>query len=154
MLFRSCATHCKLAEAAQQGQFRQDLYYRINGLTVQLPALRERNDFAALTERLLAELSPDREVHLAPDLQVRLAAYHWPGNLRQLSSALRTACALLGDEETVLDWPHLPDDLLDALNAPMEIATPDVLRPQQEPQSLHALSQAAIQQAQIGRAHV
>jgi transcriptional regulator of acetoin/glycerol metabolism len=45
-----CATHHKLREAAEQGRFRNDLYYRINGLTVQLPALRERTDFAALTD--------------------------------------------------------------------------------------------------------
>ena len=145
-----CATHSKLAEAAERGTFRQDLYYRINGLTVQLPALRERSDFCALTERLLAELSPERAVQLAPDLQVRLGAYAWPGNLRQLSSALRTACALLGDEETVLDWAHLPDDVLEALQAPGGAAEPlrtAPLPPSPEPQSLHALSQAAIQQA-------
>ena len=142
-----CATHSKLAESAERGTFRQDLYYRINGLTVQLPALRERNDFAALTERLLAELSPEREVQLAPELQARLAAYAWPGNLRQLSSALRTACALLADDETVLDWAHLPDDLVDALQAPVAYAAPVASTLPQEPQSLQALSQAAIQQA-------
>lgn len=53
-----CATHCKLREMADQGRFRSDLYYRLNGLTVQLPALRERTDFSALTERLLANINP------------------------------------------------------------------------------------------------
>jgi transcriptional regulator with PAS, ATPase and Fis domain len=150
-----CATHTKLADAAQQGTFRQDLYYRINGLTVQLPALRERSDFVALTERLLAELSPEREVQLAPDVMARLSAYAWPGNLRQLSSALRTACALMADDESVLDWAHLPDDVLEALQLPPESSPVPCVPLPQEPQSLQALSQAAIQQAlQAARGNV
>jgi transcriptional regulator of acetoin/glycerol metabolism len=143
-----CATHSKLAEAAERGTFRQDLYYRINGLTVQLPALRERSDFAALTERLLADLSPEREVQLTPELLARLSAFAWPGNLRQYASVLRTACAMLLDGEDTLDWVHMPDDLVDALKAgdavkaaPVESAT------DQAPQSLQALGYAAIQQA-------
>lgn len=144
-----CATHSKLIEAAQQGQFRQDLYYRINGLTVQLPALRERSDFCALTERLLADLSPEREVQLAPELLARLSTHTWPGNLRQYASVLRTACAMLLDGEDVLDWAHMPDDLVAALQVgdavkpmPVELAAAA-----QAPQSLQALGHAAIQQA-------
>ncbi len=143
-----CATHSKLAEAAERGTFRQDLYYRINGLTVQLPALRERSDFGALTERLLRDLSPEREVQVAPDLLARLSAHAWPGNLRQYASVLRTACAMLLDVESTLDWAHMPDDLVDALKlgsqakvAPMETAVV------QAPQSLQAMGHAAIQQA-------
>ncbi|HCX80151.1 MAG: sigma-54-dependent Fis family transcriptional regulator [Curvibacter sp. RIFCSPHIGHO2_12_FULL_63_18] len=143
-----CATHSKLAEAAERGTFRQDLYYRINGLTVLLPALRERSDFCALTERLLADLSPEREVQLAPELLARLSAFTWPGNLRQYASVLRTACAMLQDGEDALDWVHMPDDLVEALQlgaavktAPLEPAVA------QAPQSLQALGHAAIQQA-------
>ena len=143
-----CATHSKLAEAAEQGSFRQDLYYRINGLTVQLPALRERTDFAALTERLLAELSPEREVQLAPELLARLSAYTWPGNLRQYASVLRTACAMLLDTEDTLDWAHMPDDLVDALRLGHAAkALPVAPAAAHAPQSLQALGAAAIQQA-------
>ncbi|MDZ7920887.1 sigma-54-dependent Fis family transcriptional regulator [Rhodoferax sp.] len=143
-----CATHSKLAEAAEQGRFRHDLYYRINGLTVQLPALRERSDFAALTERLLADLSPEREVQLAPELLARLSAHAWPGNLRQYASVLRTACAMLLDGEDTLDWAHMPDDLVDALQVG-DVAKTVVVEPAvtQAPQSLQALGHAAIQQA-------
>ena len=143
-----CATHSKLADAAEQGSFRQDLYYRINGLTVQLPALCERTDFAALTERLLAELSPEREVQLAPELLARLSAYAWPGNLRQYASVLRTACAMLLDEEDTLDWAHMPDDLVDTLKVGSLVKTAPVEpAAAQAPQSLQALGHAAIQQA-------
>ncbi|MDR7307112.1 sigma-54-dependent Fis family transcriptional regulator [Rhodoferax saidenbachensis] len=143
-----CATHSKLAEAAERGTFRQDLYYRINGLTVQLPALRERSDFGALTERLLADLSPEREVQLAPELLARLSAYAWPGNLRQYASVLRTACAMLLEGEDTLDWVHMPDDLVDALRVgDVAEAVPVEPAAAQAPQSLQALGHAAIQQA-------
>ncbi|WP_440105965.1 sigma-54-dependent Fis family transcriptional regulator [Acidovorax sp. BL-A-41-H1] len=150
-----CATHCQLAQAAEQGRFRTDLYYRINGLTVQLPALRERTDFAALVLRLLADLAAEQglpaDVQVAPDLLARLAAYPWPGNLRQLASVLRTACAMLGEGEDVLDWQHLPDDMaqaLDGAGAEPTAALPTQARGTAVPtQSLQQLSRNAIDQA-------
>ena len=115
------ATHCQLLQAAEQGRFRHDLYYRLNGLTVQLPALRERSDFVALTTHLLAELAAEQglphPVHLAPALLQRLAAHPWPGNLRQYASVLRTACAMLAEGEDQLGWEHLGDDIVKALQA-------------------------------------
>ncbi len=141
-----CATHCKLRDAVEQGQFRSDLYYRINGLTVQLPALRERTDFQALTERLLAKLHPQREVHLAPELLARLSQHPWPGNLRQYSSVLRTACAMLEADAHVIDWEHLSDDVCEDLQAAARApATAEV--PVREPQNLQEMSQAAIHRA-------
>ena len=140
-----CATHSKLREAADQGRFRSDLYYRINGLTVLLPPLRERSDFQALTERLLAHLHPQREVHLAPALLARLSQHPWPGNLRQYSSVLRTACAMLGPHEEAIDWQHLPDDLVEDLQAAVPVAAPPP-RPR-EPQNLQEMSLAAVRQA-------
>ena len=110
-----CASHHKLRDEAAAGRFRNDLYYRINGLTVLLPPLRERTDFAVLTERLLADLNPDRRVVVAPDVLARLCLYHWPGNLRQYANALRTACAMLDAHESYINWAHLPDDLLEDL---------------------------------------
>jgi transcriptional regulator of acetoin/glycerol metabolism len=65
---------------------------------------------------VLRELAPGRPVQLAPELMAGFAAFRWPGNLRQLSNALRTACALLGDDETVIDLSHLPDDLVEDLS--------------------------------------
>lgn len=110
-----CASHHKLREEAAAGRFRNDLYYRINGLTVLLPPLRERTDFAVLTERLLADLNPGCRVGVAPDVLARLGQHSWPGNLRQYANALRTACAMLGPHEVCISWAHLPDDLLEDL---------------------------------------
>ena len=150
-----CATHNQLMQAAEQGRFRQDLYYRINGLTVQLPALRERSDFVALLRRLLSDLATEQglpvDVEVAPDLLARLAAYPWPGNLRQLASVLRTACAMLVEGEDTLRWEHMPDDLVQAL----EVAPSAFGHPPDTPDtptapaalSLQQLSTAAIDQA-------
>ncbi len=138
-----CATHCNLREASEQGKFRSDLYYRLNGLTLNLPALRERDDFAALTEKLLLDLTDDASLHLAPELLIRLAAYAWPGNLRQLASVLRTAVAMLDPGENRIDWPHLPDDLIDELQRGAAQATP-LPRPAG---NLAEMSRSAIQRA-------
>lgn len=147
-----CATHNQLMQAAEQGRFRQDLYYRINGLTVQLPALRERSDFVALLRRLLSDLATEQglpvDVEVAPDLLARLAAYSWPGNLRQLASVLRTACAMLVEGEDTLRWEHMPDDLVQALEvAPLAFGHPPDTPTAPAALSLQQLSTAAIDQA-------
>ncbi|MDD0813545.1 sigma-54-dependent Fis family transcriptional regulator [Curvibacter sp. HBC28] len=154
-----CATHQPLREAAEAGRFRADLYYRLNGLSLQLPPLRARSDFAALTDKLLLELSGEPRLHLAPELQARLAAYDWPGNLRQYASVLRTAIAMLDPDEHCIDWPHLGDDLRELLQraaAPWAggsdsaATTPPaaaVGTPPSGEQKLADISRAAIQQA-------
>lgn len=146
-----CATHHRLREAADQGRFRSDLYYRINGLTVELPPLRERTDFDALTHRLLAELSPDHLIGVDPDLLPQLAAHPWPGNLRQYASVLRTACAMLDPDDTLIRLHHLADDVVAALNnLPDRTATHAPAEATVVPgtaQSLQALSDAAIRTA-------
>jgi len=140
-----CATHGKLREMAEQGRFRSDLYYRINGLTVQLPALRERTDFSALTLRLLANINPERDIYLAPDVQARLSQHPWPGNLRQYASLLRTASAMLDPHEDCIDWPHLPDDVAQELSDPAPVVTS--VGTAGASQSLEELSRSAIRQA-------
>ena len=152
------ATHCQLLQAAEQGRFRHDLYYRLNGLTVQLPALRERTDFAALTAQLLADLATEQglphPVQVAPDLLQRLAAHPWPGNLRQYASVLRTACAMLAEGEDTLGWEHLGDDIVQALQRaapPLSARLPGLTTARPVPAaavlSLQELSSAAIDQA-------
>jgi transcriptional regulator with PAS, ATPase and Fis domain len=108
-----CATHRQLREAVDARLFRADLYYRINGLTVVLPALRERRDFNRLVASLLDGFEPGRNVVLAPSVAKAFSTHHWPGNLRQLSNVLRTACAMLDERESRIEWEHLPDDLVE-----------------------------------------
>ncbi len=119
-----CATHHKLRDAITAGSFREDLYYRLNGLTVTLPALRERQDFESMVFHMLDQLAQDMKrppvqaIH--PGLMAAMSAYHWPGNLRQLHSLLRTVCALLEPDEHTLDWHHLPEDMAEDLKAAKE----------------------------------
>ena len=131
--FLVCATHRQLRDEMQAGRFREDLYYRINGLTLHLPPLRERSDLSALIERLLATLAPGQALQLAPSLVTAFSRFHWPGNLRQLANALCTACALLDEGESLIDWHHLPDDLAQDLRsnpAPADAVSDGPLRAQ------------------------
>jgi transcriptional regulator of acetoin/glycerol metabolism len=112
-----CATHRTLRSELDAGRFRADLYYRLNGLTLHLPPLRERGDLNGLVAQMLADIAPGRPLQIDPPLALALAAHGWPGNLRQLHNALRTAAALLGDGELQIGWQHLPDDLAADLRA-------------------------------------
>jgi transcriptional regulator with PAS, ATPase and Fis domain len=145
-----CATHCKLREAAELGRFRSDLYYRINGLTVILPPLRERTDFDVLTQRLLADLCPQRSVRVEPELLLRLSRHAWPGNLRQYANVLRTACAMLDAADDCITWAHLSDDVQEDLSAPTAqplAPTACAVASTTHAQNLQQLSQVAIRQA-------
>mgnify|MGYP000090068737 CR=1 FL=1 len=137
-----CATHQPLAEAVRAGRFRTDLYYRLNGLTLTLPPLRARSDLTALVERLLAQEAPGRALALAPELAQAFARYAWPGNLRQLLHALRTACALLDEGESLIERQHLPDDLAAELAPAACAPAPGALREQGDALIRQALAEA------------
>ncbi|OYQ23719.1 sigma-54-dependent Fis family transcriptional regulator [Pseudomonas mandelii] len=111
-----CATHRDLKRLVEEKHFREDLFYRVNGISVMLPALREREDFSGLVARLLAKLDAPAMV-LHDDLGRLLDGYHWPGNIRQLEMVLRTALAMREPGDTVLTLDHLPDSMLDELTA-------------------------------------
>ncbi|AWM93363.1 sigma-54-dependent Fis family transcriptional regulator [Pseudomonas sp. 31-12] len=111
-----CATHRDLKRLVEEKHFREDLFYRVNGISVMLPALREREDFSGLVARLLAKLGAPAMV-LHDDLSRLLDGYHWPGNIRQLEMVLRTALAMREPGDTVLTLDHLPDSMLDELTA-------------------------------------
>ncbi|MGA7812068.1 sigma-54-dependent Fis family transcriptional regulator [Caballeronia sp.] len=109
-----CATNRNLRERVAHGEFREDLYYRINGLLVTLPPLRQRTDLAMTVEKILrAEYAGQRRVAVSREALAAFERHPWPGNLRQLANVLRTACAMLDDGETVIDLSHLPQDFFD-----------------------------------------
>jgi transcriptional regulator of acetoin/glycerol metabolism len=112
-----CATHRDLKSLMGAQLFRQDLYYRINGLAVRLPPLRARTDLDALLQRVLEAELPDRAVRIDPEVRAMFGRHPWPGNVRQLANLLRTACAMLGDGE-VIGRAHLPDEFLEDLREP------------------------------------
>jgi transcriptional regulator of acetoin/glycerol metabolism len=90
-----CASHQHLRSMIARGLFREDLYYRLNGITLELPRLCERTDKEGLIRRLLsAETSDGRPVAIEMDAFQRLLDYDWPGNIRELRNVIRTALAI------------------------------------------------------------
>ena len=88
-----CATNRDLAQMVRDERFRLDLYFRIRGVTIELPPLRERRgDVGVLVQHFLAGLQqPGAPLAVAPDAMRLLEAYHWPGNIRELENVLRGA---------------------------------------------------------------
>jgi len=108
-----CATHRDLRAMIAEGTFREDLYYRINGLAVTLPPLAERSDLDALVARVLTHVRReirDAPARITPEVRDYFARCRWPGNLRQLANVLRTA-AIMAEGEDAIDLAHLPEDL-------------------------------------------
>lgn len=111
------ATLCDLGEAVREGRFREDLLYRLNVVTLQLPGLSERReDIPLLAEHFLRELAPrTRARSFAPKALARLASASWPGNVRQLRNVVERCSALA-------TGPILPEDLVvDALQEPTSV---------------------------------
>jgi transcriptional regulator of acetoin/glycerol metabolism len=111
-----CASHHPLRELMALGTFRSDLFFRLSGMTVSLPALRERSDFAVLVRALLDEESTGAGVTLSAEALSILKCHPWPGNLRQLRNALRLAIAMMGDDGSQLRPEHLPQEILDEIS--------------------------------------
>jgi DNA-binding NtrC family response regulator/tetratricopeptide (TPR) repeat protein len=108
------ATNRKLEAAVEEGRFREDLYYRIRGVELLLPPLRDRaNDVPLLAAHFLAA---ERARHrggpakLSPEAESIFRAYAWPGNVRELQNAIRAAHAMAGEAKEI-DVEHLPERL-------------------------------------------
>jgi transcriptional regulator of acetoin/glycerol metabolism len=108
-----CATNKNLKEMIARGEFREDLYYRLNGLVVRLPALRERQDMEVVTRKILASVCHSvTPMGISAEVMDLFHQFPWPGNFRQLFNLLRTAVVMAGCTEEI-QLQHLPDDFLD-----------------------------------------
>ncbi len=113
------ATHRPLKTLVETGEFRQDLFYRVNAFPIGLPPLRNRrDDIPLLAEALLARVAPERKLRISPEALASLTAYTYPGNVRELRNILERA-SLLCDGDTIRPG-HLPDELLQ----PVAVAVP------------------------------
>jgi two-component system response regulator HydG len=131
------ATHKDLEGAVADGAFRQDLFYRINVVTIELPALRERNrDILILAERFLRTFSERMGRNpptMPPPVAERLLSYTWPGNVRELENCIERAVSLArSDEMTVDDLPervrsYRSESFVVAADEPSEILPLDEL---------------------------
>ncbi|MHB1231904.1 MAG: sigma-54-dependent Fis family transcriptional regulator [Burkholderiales bacterium] len=106
------ATHRSLPDLIEKGAFREDLYYRLQGLPISLPPLRERQDKRALIRHILATESDDHtvEIGIEGEALAALEGYEWPGNIRQLRNVLRTAMALRDGSAIALR--DLPEEIV------------------------------------------
>ena len=105
------ATNRDLREAVARGQFREDLYYRVNVIAIALPPLRERaGDVTLLAHAFIKKFGQGRVTSFEDDTLAALEAYPWPGNVRELQNVVERACALADGE--VLKHRDLPDYVL------------------------------------------
>jgi transcriptional regulator of acetoin/glycerol metabolism len=114
------ATNQKLREKVERGEFRADLYYRLNGLAVSLPPLRQRTDLPALLD-LLLQVEHAEQAEFTPEVMALFKKHPWPGNIRQLHNVVRTALAL-ANGEPITDM-HLTQDFLDDMERGVEAMT-------------------------------
>jgi transcriptional regulator of acetoin/glycerol metabolism len=108
-----CATNRRMRHEVESGRFREDLYYRLNGMLITLPRLSQRLDRLELARSIIRSLAPfGRDVSLDSEVTHIFEKHAWPGNIRQMHSVLRTSVALLGyDNEITVE--HLPEDFLE-----------------------------------------
>jgi two-component system response regulator AtoC len=102
------ATNSELAKMVAEGSFREDLYYRLHVIPIQLPPLRDRrDDIPVLVKHFLEKFAPGTPMQVSQDAMRSLMAYQWPGNVRQLENAIERAVALSAGrrEVDVVDLP-------------------------------------------------
>ena len=131
-----------------EGKFREDLFYRLSGVSITLPPLRERSDLRQLLDWLLAREALDAFAEHAPyrldgEALDTLLNYRWPGNVRELRSVLRAAAAL-GDSDGEIRAEHLPSELVEQvqtarLSTPLSSCAPGTLAAMETDAIRHAL---------------
>ncbi|OOO27570.1 sigma-54-dependent Fis family transcriptional regulator [Agrobacterium sp. YIC 4121] len=112
------ASHRPLSDMVRTGDFREDLYYRLNAAVLTLPALNERDDFPWLLDKILEKHGlPGRPLTLSNAARMSILGHRWPGNIRELDNAIAFAAALCDDG--VITVEDLPDHLAATASAPM-----------------------------------
>lgn len=117
------ATNSDLAKMVAEGTFREDLYYRLHVIPIQLPPLRDRrDDIPVLVKHFLEKFAPGSQMRMSQEAMRALMAYQWPGNVRQLENAMERAVAL-GAGRREIEASDLPAEMQ---VAPEVTATPFV----------------------------
>ena len=121
------ATNSDLARMVAEGSFREDLYWRLNVITVQIPPLRDRReDIPVLVRHFLDRFAPEGDVHMSQGAMRALMAHAWPGNVRQLENAVERAVAL-STGRTEIHVSDLPPEIH---NAPAVAPAPAIAFPE------------------------
>lgn len=142
------ATNRRLAEMVKEGTFREDLYFRLNVLGIEMPPLRQRKeDVVLLANSFLEEFAKENNRPLKPLTEAAmglLCSYDWPGNVRELRTAIEHAVVM--SNQSTLDVQHLPDFITGGGHRFESKSAKNTLAPEEE-FNLHALEQRAIQSA-------
>jgi DNA-binding NtrC family response regulator len=111
------ATHKNLSEEVKKGTFRKDLFYRIMGLSIELPPLRQRgNDILILAKHFMDLFAKENKMKtpaLSPEAKEKLLRYHFPGNVRELKSVMELACVMASNEQIEPDNITFHSDMHD-----------------------------------------
>jgi Nif-specific regulatory protein len=125
------ATHRNLEAMVQTGEFREDLYYRLNVIPLVLPPLRDRReDVPSLINHFLDKFNQEnrRALELAPSFVDLLSAYHWPGNIRELQNCIERLVAL--SASTRVDIDSIPESLTSYFEHMQATRTAPSVKPQ------------------------
>jgi two-component system NtrC family response regulator len=120
-----CATHQRLKELCTQGRFREDLYYRLSEIVVNIPPMRQREGDAALLAHHFKNKFCSQEsrssLHFSPDALAAIEAYAWPGNVREMENCIKRAVIMADGNTIVADDLGLPDTGADAEESPLNL---------------------------------
>jgi sigma-54 dependent transcriptional regulator, acetoin dehydrogenase operon transcriptional activator AcoR len=136
------ATNQRLRDRVERGEFREDLFYRLNGMRLSLPALRDRSDLPALIERILHESLGRKDIVVQAEVVDLMRQHPWRGNVRQLFNVLRSAIVFMDGHELCMQ--HLPEDFLEELESAQTSGASEVAH---QPESIPSTEAAMIKRA-------
>ena len=125
------ATKENLKEMVQQGIFREDLYWRLHVIPIEVPSLRERkSDIPLLTDYFLNKYFPDRDLKFTAKAMKVLEEHSWPGNIRELENLVQRLGVMIRSKN--IDVKHLPEDLFQRAESDSSIKLPDIIGVEKE----------------------
>ena len=123
------ATHRNLKALSRSGQFREDLYYRLNVVQLKLPPLRDRgNDILGLADKLLEKACDklgQQDIKFSPDAMKAIQEYHWPGNVRELENSIERGTILCENKMITAELLDIESEV-DDINIPQGLITPNL----------------------------
>ena len=141
------ASNRNIKEDAASGLFREDLFYRLNVMQIEVPSLKERiDDIPFLMDHFIEKFQslPKKEIKLAPEVKKALFNYSWPGNVRELENVIERALGLCSGEMITME--DLPEDLVGI--APLSLTLPEAVEQLEEKMIKGALTYSAQVQSQ------
>ena len=119
------ATNRNIDDDIKSGDLREDFYYRLSGIRIKLPPLRERKeDIPLLVEHFLKKYSPDSEISMSADVMKLLNEYSWPGNIRELENVINRSIVLAKDR--VIKVENLPSEIFHGNNKEFGLLIPSL----------------------------